>query len=660
MRGLLITGLMSAVLAATLPAIEMPVLVGGMAHGADNIAILAELGLGNFVWIPPSYYYATGNVPWDDSHTVMHDIEACLAHDMYFMIGQRRGLGDDVRPGGFEYGGHGSADIYGEEEVRGMVEAGGRFFIGLHAGEMDADFIQSALRPSFRARTPELYAFTDRAGGRMAFEGELRRLTKRYHSYGARFVPNLCVTHHHCGFRAGAPLVVAELLEHLPTTELQLAYLRGGATQFSRPWGVWVSPWWWGTIPCEDKETFSSKHAVEGGGHPASALRRCLWLSYVSGARLFTAQETEVLYAKTDSGYRLAAWGLELKELWDYASAHHEPLRPIVNLALLIDADNGWAPAHMWQDWNQHAVVWGKLPLDRSDRMLVAYLNALLPGFERTRESVQARVDYFPGYFAATPSGPFDIVSSDISPEALAAYPAIALMGEVDFTPHLHETLRAYVDAGGALLINALHMRRGEELVQDEPWVGATIGTRVYPSDRTVVETPKRLVRFGFPPEKVEVAEPWFMSVEVSPTTAEVVVTDGDGRPVLLHKRHGEGRVLLSTPEYMSEGFGEQSRPLEVFSRLVGGIASAGPLAVEGSGISWIAAYRARGEVLVCLADHGGGPSNATVTWAGGAGEAVVEVGGVHVRTSREGDVTVYALQVPPEDVILLSFRTTR
>jgi len=84
---------------------ETPLLVGGCAHGETNIQALADLGLGNFVWIPASVY-ATSNVPWDEENTTLRDVEVAVRNDMHFMVSVRRGLGDTLRPGGYQYGGH--------------------------------------------------------------------------------------------------------------------------------------------------------------------------------------------------------------------------------------------------------------------------------------------------------------------------------------------------------------------------------------------------------------------------------------------------------------------------------------------------------------------------------------------------------------------------
>ncbi|MBM3494840.1 MAG: hypothetical protein FJX72_11075, partial [Armatimonadetes bacterium] len=420
-----------AMAAISTPTGELPLLVGGHAHGAANIRALKSLGLGNFVWIPKRGY-GMGNVPWDSEHDILADVHACVEAGMYFMVSQRRGLGREFKPGGPEFGGDTTPDIHDARAVRAIRARAGPLFVGLHAEELDADFLQNGLRASSRSRTPWLYGFTDRAGGHETFEAEVRRIGEAARGAGARFMPNLCVSLHHSGFRAGGDIVMAELLEALPNTELQLAYLRGGAAQFAKPWGVWVSPWHKGKVPTEDKALWPGPNSAVGAGHDAGRLRRCLYLAWASGARILTVQETEPLFSRDGrGGYALAAWGRELQAFWRFAQGYGRPVRPRAGLALMVDRDSGWAPGHLHGDWIEHPTVWAKLPPERGDTMLGRYLDVLLPGFERVSGWWKEGGSEYPGYFAPTPAGPVDIVSSDIGTARLRQYRAVMLMGNV-------------------------------------------------------------------------------------------------------------------------------------------------------------------------------------------------------------------------------------
>lgn len=620
--------------------------IGGMAHGRGNIDLLAQLDLGNFIWIPPTYYWESGNIPWDATHTLMDDVAACREHGFAFLISQRRGLGDGLRHGGFEYGGHGSGEVHDATAIRGVIAAAGGLFLGLHQEEMDADFIQEAWRPSYRARMPDLYNFTDRAGGRRAFEGELSRIHQRYRGWGAASWPNLCVTGHLSGFRSGADGVMAEFLEHLTTTELQLALLRGGARQFGGRWGAWVSPWWWGEIPCEDPDYWSTPRAVEGGGHSVASFRRALWLAYASGASVLTAQETEPLYRRDGAGgFALTAWGRELKGVWDHARRHPQPRTPLVATAVLVDADWGWAPAHLWQDWIQEPMVWGKLPAERSDAMAAAFLDMLLPGFGRSRERVMERRDIYPGYFAATPHGPFDIVASDAGAETLAAYRNVLAVGEIAMTGELLQTLRTFVRGGGRLFVNALHLRHGEAFVQDPEFLGLRFdvgGTYAH------VRTSNRVRVVGdLPGARTETGEGYYCMVGVQAEGAAVLADDGQGHPVLLSHPFGEGTVFVSTPEYMLTGFGDRRARLAFFAETLPLLLEPGEVAVTGDpDVSWIACRQGDDSLLVVAANHAPEPASVTVT-----------IGGewLPVENALAGPGGVVA--IPAEDVAVLRFQ---
>lgn len=658
-------------------AAEHPLLVGGHAHAGQDIRILHDLGVGNFVWIPKYNVPEDGNIPWSKENDILAAVDACVSCDMSFMISQGRGLGLTVRPGGPEYGGDCSGLLHGAAVITEIKKRAGKLFAGLHAEELDADLVQCALRPSYRSRVPWLYDFTDRKGGRLHFEDALTQLKTVYQSYGPgiEYWPNLCITFHHSGFRVGADLVIAELLEHLPTTELQLAYLRGGARQFGGDWGIWVSPWYAGRIPCEDKTLWPASYAQPGGGHPASALRRCLYLSYASGSRVFTSQCVEPLFSRKDpnkpeDGYKLAPWGAELKSFWDYAKNHQEPMRPIVPVALLVDKNSGWAPGHLWGDWAEREMIWGKLPTDRADAMLSRYLDVLLPGYGRTKDSYKTLTEY-PGYFASTPAGPFDIVSSDISAQKLGEYDAVALMADVDMSRELLNTLRAYVSGGGTLYVNVDQMRSREAFVQDPEMLGARIGEssfyvgwvgghvpgrRIDPSNKIV----RKLTLAGVTAE--EFTEPSFCSQDVQPTTAEVVAADDAGRPVLLRNKFGKGTVYLSVPEYMMEGYGAQDTPLGFFRDMILGLRGQGPVNVTAAAsdapaqdVSWCAATQGE-DVVVAAANHGKSAVDVDVTCRGKPGKATLDIGQGGIKRTDGG----WRVTVQPEDVVLVRIGNTR
>jgi hypothetical protein len=684
-----ILAMLAAGVGSTLAEEETPLLVGGHAHGTENIRALAELGLGNFVWIPkPSY--SMGNTPWDKAPSgnsrILADVDECLKHGLYFAISQRRGLGQAWRPGGGEYGG----DCWGDDvlidaaTIREIARRAGPRLAGLHAEELDIDFLQNGRRLSSRARVPHLYDFTDRAGGRRTLEAELRRIGDKYHAYapGIKYWPNMSVLHH-CGFRAGGDLVFAELLESLPNTEWQLACLRGGGHQFAKDWGIWVSPWYGGEVPCEDKSLWSARQAKVGGGHAASAFKRCLYLSYAAGARVLSMQETEPLFARKDSanphsGYRLAAWGTELRSFWDYVRTHPERVQPLPGVALLVDKNQGWAPGNLHGGWLDLETIWAKLRVEPGDQMLSGYLDSLLPGSGRkSGAAAWEKGKTYPGYFAATPSGPFDIVTTDIPAGRLAAYACVVAVGEINMTEGLMKTLRAYVQGGGTLHLNAYQMRLHEDFIQEpdlvgatiglskieSPWAGGTItGRRIYPSNRIC----PRVILPGVKRSTYE--EPWYVMQDVQPSPgAEILAAsaDKDGQPVLLRNRFGRGWLYLSTPEFCTDGYQDRSRVLGFFADLLKGLAECQTAAVSApSGdepapdISWMVSQRGRDRLIFVAANHGKQQRVLDVVWRRAVTDGEVEAGGGKLvsTVARAGRLN-HRVSIPAEDVVVLGVK---
>lgn len=682
-------GALNVVLAtACCAADELPLRVGGQAHGAANIRALADLGLGNFVWIPKPGY-PMGNTPWDRDpkgpHGVLADVEAALAAGFHLAISQRRGLGTIWRPGGGEYGG----DCWGNDELvdpatmAEIVRRAGSRFAGVHAEELDIDFIQSGRRLSYRSRVAALYAFTDRAGGRQTFEAELARLATTYHGYapGVCFLANMSLLQH-SAYRAGADLVMGELLESLPSVELQLAFLRGAGRQFARPWGVWVSPWNHGEVPCEDKGLWPAAAAVVGGGHSASAFRRCLYLAYASGARVLTVQESEPLFSRqapdtAPAGYRLAAWGRELKDFWDYARARPATIRPVVSMALLMDRDCGWAPGNLHGGWIDKETVWAKLPVEDGDLMISGVLEVLAPGFGRRAPGAWDKGHTYPGHFVSSPAGAFDVVQTDISTERLEAYPAVVAVGDLQMTPAVLEMLRGYVRAGGQLLLNACQVRLREDFVQDPEFLGATLGMATMPSEwagqvitgRRIYPAARIVPRADAPGVRpTPYDEPWYVCQDVQPTPdAEVlaVTAEKDGQPVLLRHAFGKGKVYLCTAEYMTDGYQDRRRVLAYGADLLRGLAIQGQPRVTApdaptppDDVSWVVARRGDEETLLCLANHAPAERTVAVRWRLPNREAKLDAGEGRVLASRqEAETTVLVLAIPAEDVVVVSLR---
>lgn len=537
------------------PERAFPTLVGSHGNGSLHFEAFRRLGFGNFVWIPKTNcpeglahglgYPKSG---WGLQHqeAVLRYAEDAAAAGFSFMVSARRGLGDAVRAGGPDHGGDGSGELLAEDLVRELKARHGDRFIGLHLEEMDIDFVQNGARPPYRRRAdlPAIYAFRTRSEGRRRFEAEMRRLCDRYHRWGVRALPNCAMGLQHSAYRAGADLVLGELGEHLPSTSVQLAYLRGAGAQFGRPWGVWVSPWYRGTVPSEDTSLWRAAWAKPGGGHTASDFERHALLALFSGAAIVTHQCTEPVLRRGDTGaLEPAAWGRVLQRVARLSRTLRLRRASPARVALLVDRDNGWTSGGNWGGWIGRDPVWSILPADRSDRMLRDTLDLFYPGYARSGTTDIGPADgAYPGYFTDAPLGEADVLHSDASMAVLRRYRAIIAAGGLRVDAALARRLEACARLGGTVVLNAAHLR-GLPASTWRRLCGAT------PPGGSVRGSVVRGLAPGWPSGRW--TEGPFTVSRVRPAGARVLADDGAGRPVALRNELGRGRVVLTTPEWL-------------------------------------------------------------------------------------------------------------
>lgn len=598
---------------------DYPLLVGGHAHGAVNIQTLNDLGMGNFVWIP-KYGYGMGNTPWNSKNGYREDVDTALANDMYYMVSSKRGLGQNIKKGGMTAGGDTSVLYPLTQAERDIVKSGGKYFVGYHAEELDIDLRQCGIYPAFQDRLSELFDFQTKQEARVIYETELERLQDEANEMGGRFISNQSITHQLNAFRAGNDIVICEMLEHLPNTQMQLAYLRGGRQQFGGDWGVWMSPWADG-VPTADKSLWPNENARVGHGHSASSFKVTMYESYVSGARIITQQETEPLFAKEiGGGFKDVLWGTELKNFWAYAKDHQEYMNPSSNFAVMIDRDNGWEPGNLWTNWAYEDKVWSKLQPQKGDIMQDKFFDTFLPGYKRTPESAASHTDLYPGFFASTPVGPFDVVASDADASRLMKYPTIIMMGDVTMNETVMETLKAYVNGGGTLVINAYQSmdESGSKFYEDTDFFGyqfSRFSENWRISDR-LNGCATITLQENMPYMPATTYSDWTYAVNGVTKGASVVAYDDNRNPVVVRNDYGRGQVYLTLTEYMMSAF-NNPYALDFYKDFLKALVLQNrsyvkvfPSATDGTiDYSYVTAFQGDDDLVVCVtgyADAGG------------------------------------------------------
>jgi hypothetical protein len=668
---------------------ESILLIGPHAYGVKPIQETSRNEVGNFIWIPKWKYplgtavgYASPASGWSIpggcnyyihysktatmleflEEDILASVNEAVKNGLYFMLTGRRGLSDRIQPGGWGIGGDSSTDILTPEIVRKISEIAGEYFIGLHMEEMDIDYIQNGILPKYYTRQGygSLYKGETRKEARQYFEKHFANLIERYRSWGTRAIPNMSITFYHYAYRAGAEVVVAELLEHLPSVELQMAYLRGAHTQYGKPWGIWVSPWYW-SVPTNDPDLWENKNLAKvGGGHTRFSFERSLYLSYYSGASIFTQQETEPIFTDLDKDgfWELGDWGQELKTFYDYTNEYPETGDSTSDVAILVHLNAGWAQGGLWGNWDTrdkgHTVdtAWAKWDAEKPDYMMTYYLEQIFPGFGRAGTTdIHSADQVYPGAFVSTPSGPVDIMMSDASASQMRRYSAILYLGYSEMDSDLLQKLKDYVSSGGVLLLNAAQLRSTDGTIVNAP---DFLGLEIEDEIRTA-QLVKAVTNSEFYEDGQLFVEKGYKIYETTVGSAQVIAKDERNRPVMVVNEYGSGKVYLTTPDYLVAGTNEKYSAMKFAEPLVSTmVRSHQEVTITPAGdISYIVTRTKLDERIVVLINHG------KVQWSGRISFRDLEVGDVdtlkeHMEVSVEiADDGVSAV-IAPESVVVL------
>ncbi|MEO2045291.1 MAG: hypothetical protein ABGX16_01810 [Pirellulales bacterium] len=154
---------------------------------------------------------------------------------------------------------------------------------------------------------------------------------------------------HHTALRLGAKNVMPEIGNQVPLTALQIAFARGAAREYDRPFGVYYEPW--GGLPfgCSCALDFSpwfpdTKHlkkVMDGYkigpefGSSRSLQRRLLFFAWLSGASYWAEEWGAENYFGNWEDYPLTEYGRIVKDFLAVSSQYTKP-KPVVPAAIVM------------------------------------------------------------------------------------------------------------------------------------------------------------------------------------------------------------------------------------------------------------------------------------------------------------------------------------
>lgn len=497
--------------------------------------------------------------------------------------------------------------------------------------------------------TPQLNLFWnllpewDQAGGhwvprgRPVYNGLTRNQAyQRFSDYYETAFPGL-MAHLRRPLAVGAKYRLASVTDYAPNvyrayelgTELQLlergidelgdlstgiAFLRGAARQFGRPWGIDIATW-------RTSTNGATKYDSGGrliAGWSAGYLERHYYLAFAAGAEVI--HNEPALYRYQDGA--LNPFGEANKRFADFALRRHPGLGvPSVNVAFLVDHVGGFDPKHGVN--NQGNAVWYQdIPYSSGDFMTDNVLKIAYPGhwehgltpgapfadsrgipdpvrFQRFLSSGNDPRPYEP--MPTTRWGDnIDVITTRAGSDVLSRYRVIFLLGDVVLDNRLRSDLTTWVAGGGILAINAAQSRAADQgllgVVLNAGPVRTGRGSRWRANGEIQPELPYS-----------------YQTVQLN--GASVLAESETGAPLITSRAMGSGEVILTTPAYLQSS--ARNQLLEIGVQLLDHLfRSHEAVRIEGPPVEFVIG-RPQHKIVVTLANHRSGPWTGQVVFPG-------------------------------------------
>jgi hypothetical protein len=377
-----------------------------------------------------------------------------------------------------------------------------------------------------------------------------------------------------------------------PITAMRIAFTRGAARQFGGTFLYYHAPNFGDTATTFTKsQNFAGPdyffHTRYGAtmGPSLSWYRKNYYLYFMSGASAIYLEQGFDQFFKPGPGehpFQLNPLGRITDEFVRFAQRHADRGVPYTPVAFLLD------PAHGWDmtDWPHFPL--GVAHLDRSDRALrELFLAAYYPAAVNEGEPATADRQAFTN---AAFGDIFDVlVASEKNAGAIDAYRALVVGGRIVWTPAWGERLKAYVQKGGTVVLNAAQLKG---LPSDLTGV-RLLGSTAEANDAHCLAPGE---------EPTDLAGQVYRYERVEARGADVLMRTPSGDPLVTVNRLGRGRVVFcAVPDLL----GLDGRLVPAAAHLLAHLlADATPVNVRGD-IEYLVNRNERGWVVTLINNRG-------------------------------------------------------
>ncbi len=251
----------------------------------------------------------------------------------------------------------------------------------------------------------------------------------------------------------GSKVIGLELGENIAFTQSKIAFARGAARQWARPFSIQVSPWFAGSCTTNGPLRMEGSYARGlDAGHSLSFYRR-MWLhSWFAGAALITPENSmSIFFEEGDPNWTLTEHGHAATEVFETMQTH-DPGVPYTAVAVVLDHYAGYN-AYQGRPWG----ILEGTPGDVETRDL--FQQQLFPGSDHIHTPAD-RVNPEKSYLRPTPYGEmFDVILSSAELDVLASYPVLLLVGDHQFDALFVANLFHALRTGCRLLVHERHVK---------------------------------------------------------------------------------------------------------------------------------------------------------------------------------------------------------
>lgn len=348
----------------------------------------------------------------------------------------------------------------------------------------------------------------------------------------------------HYSYEWGVDMVLLErAIDEVGDIGTGMAFIRGAATQYNKPFGFDMS--FWRTGANSATEYNSSARLI--GGFSEDYTKRHAYLMYMGGANVVALEPVQVFLPSTETKSPI---GTVSEAFGEFTTRHAD--RGVVNnpIALMLPWDHGFVPKH-WLN-NSDGVWYLHLSYGNGDYMLQNFFDVACPGysnhgltkpgydwddFEVFHQEIVAGLD--PRPYEPMPSSRwgdiYDVLLDNATADALNRYRVIVLAGTHTISSDLRSRLSTWVTNGGILVLNTQHATSG-----DQTLMGVTL-------DGSTSTATSSLWTAGGGTN----VESSFTYDNVTPTTATILATTTPGAELILSRTQGAGTVYTVTAQHM-------------------------------------------------------------------------------------------------------------